>query len=75
MLSDYFCIGEIPSEIECGNSIEEKVIQLVHTSILILSQHPAAVRLLQCVFRSTWKYALMFKLDLKRIMIKNHFKF
>lgn len=37
MLSGYFCIDEIPSEIECGNSIGEKVIQLVHTSILIPS--------------------------------------
>lgn len=70
MLSDYFCIDEIPSEIECGNSIEEKLIQLAHTNISIPPQLPAAVRLPQCVFRSPLKCALTFELELKRIMIK-----
>ena len=70
MLSDYYCIDEIPSEIECGNSIGEKVIQLAHTNISIPSQLPAAVRHPQCVFRSPLKYALMFELELKRIMMK-----
>lgn len=70
MLPDHFCIDEIPNEIGCGNSIGEKVIQLAHTNISIPSQPPAAVRLPQCVFRSPLKYALMFELELKRIMIK-----